>query len=225
MAKDIRLVMRAKNNLILKAIENAGYSTVAEFCKASGLKDQVVGKYINMLASPIHKNGGWTPTPLKMAEALSVDVNDLFSEWHLSNVNVVTGVEVEIDSSEYVSLGQPSEALLVEGPEADVAATDVRDLVISAISSLPPRSQIVMAMKYGLDGEPRTLEEIGQEIGVSHERAGQIVEKSLRYIRHRFAGKIDSIRGYGDFAKETEEKELAEMYRYCGTLTRWGTHG
>jgi RNA polymerase primary sigma factor len=42
-----------------------------------------------------------------------------------------------------------------------------------------------LRLRFGLnDGRARTLEEVGQEFGVTRERIRQIEEKALRKLRH-----------------------------------------
>jgi RNA polymerase primary sigma factor len=43
----------------------------------------------------------------------------------------------------------------------------------------------VVRMRFGLDdGQPRTLEEVGKEFGVTRERIRQIESKTLAKLRH-----------------------------------------
>jgi len=52
------------------------------------------------------------------------------------------------------------------------------------LSTLTPRERTVIKMRFGFeDGEPRTLEEVGQTIGVTRERARQIEAEILRNLR------------------------------------------
>jgi RNA polymerase primary sigma factor len=54
-----------------------------------------------------------------------------------------------------------------------------------ALATLSEREAEVMRMRFGLtDGEPRTLEEIGQVQGVTRERIRQIESKALSKLRH-----------------------------------------
>ncbi|MBI4235877.1 MAG: sigma-70 family RNA polymerase sigma factor [Chloroflexi bacterium] len=57
-------------------------------------------------------------------------------------------------------------------------------VVVTAVAGLPPREHRVLALRYGLlDGEPRTLSEVGRAMGISRERARQIEERALRMLR------------------------------------------
>jgi len=48
---------------------------------------------------------------------------------------------------------------------------------------LTPRESKVLRLRYGFDGEPMTLEQVGQIFGVTRERIRQIEEKAKRKIR------------------------------------------
>lgn len=67
----------------------------------------------------------------------------------------------------------------------DVAATDFRSAELAeALLRLTPRLQRVLTLRFGLDGEvPRTLDEIGAELGVTRERVRQLELRALRDLR------------------------------------------
>jgi RNA polymerase primary sigma factor len=53
------------------------------------------------------------------------------------------------------------------------------------LEALPERERQVIEMRFGLTGgEPRTLEEVGREFGVTRERIRQIESKTLRKLAH-----------------------------------------
>jgi RNA polymerase primary sigma factor len=53
------------------------------------------------------------------------------------------------------------------------------------LDSLSERERKVLEMRFGLlDGQGRTLEEVGQAFGVTRERIRQIEAKALRKLRH-----------------------------------------
>jgi RNA polymerase primary sigma factor len=80
-------------------------------------------------------------------------------------------------------------------PDANAAAPFERllqendhQLVQQVLTTLTPRENQVLAKRFGLeDGRPRTLEEIGAEMGVTRERIRQIQEEALRKMRVKFA--------------------------------------
>jgi RNA polymerase primary sigma factor len=69
---------------------------------------------------------------------------------------------------------------------ADVATRRMlAQAVEQALDELSEREQEVMRLRYGLiDGQARTLEEVGKEFGVTRERIRQIEAKTLAKLRH-----------------------------------------
>ncbi len=66
-------------------------------------------------------------------------------------------------------------------PEPDDVSERVHDLV----RALDPREQVVLTLRFGLDGEPRrTLVQIGRQLGVSKERVRQLQDRALKKIRN-----------------------------------------
>ena len=60
----------------------------------------------------------------------------------------------------------------------------VRDIVAFAMSKLRPRQQQILEYRLGLkDGNPKTLEEVGQIFGVTRERIRQLEVKALKELR------------------------------------------
>jgi RNA polymerase primary sigma factor len=54
----------------------------------------------------------------------------------------------------------------------------------SALDSLNPRMRLVLARRFGLDGEtPQTLEEVGASLGITRERVRQLESRALRELR------------------------------------------
>jgi RNA polymerase primary sigma factor len=68
----------------------------------------------------------------------------------------------------------------------DVATQQLlREQVEEILEELSERERKVLEMRFGLiDGRNRTLEEVGNEFGVTRERIRQIEAKALRKMRH-----------------------------------------
>ena len=53
-----------------------------------------------------------------------------------------------------------------------------------ALEELNPRMRRVLSLRFGLDGEPpRTLEEVGTQLGITRERVRQLETRALRELR------------------------------------------
>ncbi len=56
--------------------------------------------------------------------------------------------------------------------------------LVDALGTLEPRLRSVVTLRFGLDGgKPRTLDEIGVEVGVTRERVRQLETRALRELR------------------------------------------
>lgn len=74
-----------------------------------------------------------------------------------------------------------------DAPAPDEAASYVllKEQLEEVLDTLTPREEKVLRLRFGLDdGRSRTLEEVGQEFGVTRERIRQIEAKALRKLRH-----------------------------------------
>jgi len=68
----------------------------------------------------------------------------------------------------------------------DVTTSDnLRAVELSdALDVLNPRMRLVLARRFGLDGEiPQTLEEVGSSLGITRERVRQLESRALRELR------------------------------------------
>ncbi len=60
---------------------------------------------------------------------------------------------------------------------------DLRHTLDDMLSSLPPREALVLRLRFGLeDGQPWTLEQVRQHLGISRERVRQLQAQSLRRL-------------------------------------------
>lgn len=86
-----------------------------------------------------------------------------------------------------------------EAPDVRVAQDNLTSEVEKVLSSLRPRERDVLKLRFGLmDGNKRTLEEIGQLFGVSRERVRQIETRAINKLRKlcRSNRQIYSLRSY-----------------------------
>ena len=69
-------------------------------------------------------------------------------------------------------------------PQQALEAQLLHEEVGQLLGTLAPRPRSVLELRFGLrDGRPRTLEQIGGELGLTHERVRQIEVRALRALR------------------------------------------
>lgn len=74
-------------------------------------------------------------------------------------------------------------------PEEVAMRMLTRQEVVRAMDALPPRLRHILMLRFGfMDDRPRTLEEVGSEIGVTRERVRQLERQALGKLR-----KLDSL--------------------------------
>jgi RNA polymerase sigma factor (sigma-70 family) len=61
----------------------------------------------------------------------------------------------------------------------------VHDALLMLVSQLPDRLRQIIIARYGLDGvPPRSLRQLGADLGLSHERIRQLQQEALAWLRH-----------------------------------------
>lgn len=71
-----------------------------------------------------------------------------------------------------------------------------RQNVLEALQDLPPRLRLVLTLRFGFfDDRPRTLEEVGQELGVTRERVRQLERQALDRLRS--SGRLPTLAEHG----------------------------
>ena len=112
--------------------------------------------------------------------------------WPVTRVKSVKNVAREPISLE-TPIGEDEDSLLgdfiedkeIENPSVQTDYKLLQEQIRSVLSTLPPREQEVLRMRFGLDdGYSLTLEEVGLYFNVTRERIRQIEAKALKKLRH-----------------------------------------
>lgn len=94
-------------------------------------------------------------------------------------------LETPIGEEEDSHLGDFIEDEDALAPDEAASYILLKEQLEEVLETLTPREAKVLRLRFGLDdGRSRTLEEVGQEFGVTRERIRQIEAKALRKLRH-----------------------------------------
>lgn len=125
---------------------------------------------------------GREPLPEELAAEMEMDVDKVN---HILKISQdTTSLDATVGEDEDSSLGDFIED--VEGVRPEEAATYelLKEHINETLDLLTPREQKILRMRFGLeDGRSHTLEEVGQEFGVTRERIRQIEAKALTKLR------------------------------------------
>jgi len=134
---------------------------------------------------------GREPLPEEIAAEMGIEVDKVHHIMRISQETVSLETPVGEEEEDSV-LAEFIEDEKVIPPSVEAARTLLRARLKEILIDLTPREQKILAMRFGLeDGITRTLEEVGQEFGVTRERIRQIEAKALERIReHRVLKKL-----------------------------------
>jgi len=134
---------------------------------------------------------GREPLPEEIAAEMGIEVDKVYHIMKISQETVSLETPVGEDEEDSV-LAEFIEDEKTAPPSLGAARRLLRERLKEILVDLTPREQKILAMRFGLDdGITHTLEEVGQEFGVTRERIRQIEAKSLEKIRdHRSLKKL-----------------------------------
>jgi RNA polymerase primary sigma factor len=94
-------------------------------------------------------------------------------------------LETPVGEEEDSRLGDFVEDRDAEAPAEVASKAMMRTEVDEVLETLTPRERRVLQLRFGLvDGQQRTLEEVGKRFSVTRERIRQIEARALRKLRH-----------------------------------------
>lgn len=127
---------------------------------------------------------GRDPNMLELAEKMGIPQNKVESAMQLAQGT--SSLDAGLDEERNGSIGDSLKDEKAADPFTQAFAATIRELLRYVMCSLSEREQIVLQLRYGLNGEgPKTLEETGRALGITRERVRQIQEQALEKIKQR----------------------------------------
>jgi len=131
---------------------------------------------------------GREPSVEEIAEAMALTPEKVREVMKISQEPI--SLETPIGEEEDSHLGDFIEDQEAIAPAEAASVMLLKEKMQDVLQNLTERERKVLVLRFGLeDGHQRTLEEVGQEFGVTRERIRQIEAKALRKLRHPSRGK------------------------------------
>ncbi len=130
------------------------------------------------------QNLGREPLPEEIAAEMGIEVEKVYHLKKISQETVSIDASVGDDDSDDSTLGDFIVDEDTTKPSDSAGQQLLKEYVQEILRDLEPREQKILKMRFGLeDGVQHTLEEVGEEFGVTRERIRQIEAKALEKIK------------------------------------------
>ena len=123
------------------------------------------------------------PTQAEIAERCNMTVERVSELQRLAESTVSLDAPVG-DESDSPSIGDQVGDEDAIDPADTAALVDLQRAVHIVLDELEPRDQEIIKMRFGIDCEPHTLDEVAKRFSVTRERIRQIEARTLARLRH-----------------------------------------
>jgi RNA polymerase primary sigma factor len=144
---------------------------------------------LNRVSRMLVQELGREPTPDEIAERMEISPEKVLKVLKIAKEPI--SLEAPVGDEDDSHLGDFLEDKSVIAPQEAVVARSLEDQVRKVLSTLSPREEKVLRMRFGIGARSdHTLEEVGQDFSVTRERIRQIEAKALRKLRHPSRSKV-----------------------------------
>lgn len=176
-------------------VRQAIFHALAEHGRLFRLPEKVsgqvsrVGSVRDRLAAELERQ----PTNEEVAKEAELSEEEVENLLRIAGEGLSLSTEVGDDGG--LELGDMLEQDTIPPVELEMIRDSFTKQIQAVVGELDDKERDVMRMRFGLDGEePRTLQEIGEALGLSRERIRQIESKAKEKLRR--SQKAQGLRGY-----------------------------
>ncbi len=193
---------------LLRAVEgfdpdmNTRFSTYASYWIKQSIKRSIInsGKTIRIPAYMVELLTKWRRANAQLSEELgrSPSVEEVAKHLELpprklkivkKAIQLYNATPQSDDTDSNWNMGDSVADDRHPGPEEELLETDNLNHVNRMLETMDPREATILRMRFGLDdGEPRTLKEIGEILGLTRERVRQIESEALARLNKGLTG-------------------------------------
>ena len=164
---------------------------------------------IRRTTQQLSENLGREPTDDELAEEMKIPVARIT---HLKSVSKKpASLDSPINDEDGSSLGDVVPDAKSISPLENLQSKSLVGDVEKVLASLEPREADIIRLRFGLEGrDPKTLEEVGEQIGITRERVRQLQEQAIRQIRKNM-NKFEKQRTWEEIQEEKRIEERTKM--------------
>lgn len=126
---------------------------------------------------------GRDATNEEIAEAMGITAEEV--KEIRSHMVEMTSLEMQVGDDEDVTVGSLVKDDKMPAPEHNILVEDSKSTIDTVLDTLSDREKNIIILRFGIGTEePKTLEEVGKELGLTKERIRQIEAKALAKLRN-----------------------------------------
>ena len=126
---------------------------------------------------------GREPTAEEVADEIQLPLERVRALLKMAQVPI--SLQSPVNEGDDGTIGDLIEDTSVQSPSEIAAMANLRERVTDMLETLTERERVVLEQRFGfVDGNNRTLEEVGKQFNVTRERIRQVEVKALRKMRH-----------------------------------------
>ncbi len=155
---------------------------------------EAINKILRASRAMVQEDGR-EPTPAELAVRLDMPIGKLRTVLKVAHNPV--SLDKPVGDDEGTQMVDFIEDPKADSPARNAAAFMLQEQMNKVLSTLTAREERVIRLRFGLgDGQPRTLEEVGNIFNVTRERIRQIEAQALRKLKH--PSRQDTLAGYNN---------------------------
>jgi RNA polymerase sigma factor (sigma-70 family) len=181
--KEYRVKVTVRNNLLLSAIEDAGFvgwGQLSAFARHAGVQITTLQSLVAMRTPPINDSGEFSQIAKTVMEVLGAAPLDLWTDKQLTTrLNRNTGEFYVDEKALHAMIESNIQAMTLPDPSDVAEQSQLANAVQDVLKTLTDREQQVLALRL----KDETYDDVGKHFDVTRERVRQIEAKAFRRLR------------------------------------------
>jgi RNA polymerase sigma factor (sigma-70 family) len=181
----LTITARLRNGYIWEAAQKLG--SARALADHLGVTQKTIGEWMNMRKFPRDKTlrGRLPEIAAKLEKLCEAPIEEIFPENLKIWADVLAGERAITKEIPVGLLLESPQRFLPAPQDQQVEQREMRDKIRDVLERLKPMQRECISLYYGLEGNPMTLEEIGQIKGLTREMIRMHIKNGLSIIRKK----------------------------------------